>query len=258
MDVLKVACVQTTLTWEDPERNRKHLAGIIKSIDQSVDVIVLPEMFTTGFSMEPAPIAESMTGNTVDWMRIIAEKANAVIAGSVIIEENGNYYNRLLWITPVGHLEYYDKRHLFSLAGEDGAYSSGNEIKIVEYNSWKICLNICYDLRFPVWSRNVSSYDCAIYVANWPTPRIKAWSSLLMARAIENQSYVVGVNRLGSDRNNNQYNGHSAIIDMEGNYLAEASDSEKIIYATLSKNELLSFRSKLPFNNDRDEFILKT
>ena len=257
MSDLVVAGVQCALSWEDAVSNRKRIGKRLESLDRAVDIIILPEMFTTGFSMRPQPVAEKMDGTTAEWMRSCAMKYDAIITGSVIIEENGKYFNRMLWITPDGGVEYYDKRHLFSLAGEDELYAAGQEIKIVEFKGWRINLNICYDLRFPVWSRNTSNYDCIIYVANWPVPRIQAWSTLIRARAIENQCYVIGINRIGTDENDNVYNGHSAIIDMEGKYLVQAGEEETILYSSLNKSGLTEFRGKFPFYRDADAFELK-
>ncbi|MCL4165019.1 UNVERIFIED_CONTAM: hypothetical protein GTU68_012329, partial [Idotea baltica] len=222
MEFLKIAGIQTSLEWENHEANRQNFEGRILAADSEIDILVLPEMFTTGFSMKPERLAEDMQGETIHWMKKLADKTNTVLAGSAIIQDSGRFFNRMLWVEPCGHIEWYDKRHLFTLAGEDDEYTAGGEPKIVDYKGWRINLNICYDLRFPVWSRNANEYDVVIYVANWPSTRIVAWSTLLRARAIENQCYVVGVNRIGLDANAKNYSGQSTIIDMEGNYLSEA------------------------------------
>jgi len=256
-NALNIAGIQSDLTWENPAANRSHFADKIDSLDKETDVVVLPEMFSTGFSMNPQPLAETMNGETIEWMKLMANKTKAVMAGSLIIQEADNYFNRFLWVQPDGNIHYYDKRHLFSLAGEHHEYTSGKSQAIIDYKGWKICLNVCYDLRFPVWSRNTTGYDLLIYVANWPKPRVAAWTTLLRARAIENQSYVVGVNRIGEDANANEYNGQSAMIDMEGNYLTQADNADVIIQTNLSKTDLKEFRDRLPFYKDADRFELK-
>ncbi|NEW80406.1 MAG: amidohydrolase, partial [Gelidibacter sp.] len=210
MQNLKIAMLQAELVWHNVELNRKNFLEKINQIKEQVDLIILPEMFTTGFSMHPQKIGDTMNGETVNWMRKIASEKDTAIAGSVIIFENNNFYNRFLFVHPSGEINFYDKRHLFTLAGEDKVYESGKEKLIVNYKGWKICPLVCYDLRFPVWARNVEDYDLLIYVANWPKIRIAAWDTLLKARAIENMCYTVGVNRVGVDANNYEYNGHSA------------------------------------------------
>jgi omega-amidase len=253
---LQIAIIQKDLVWENATKNKAKLDVLLEDI-QNVDVIILPEMFTTGFSMMPKPLAEDMNGETVDWMQQKAVRFDAAVVGSIIINNKGKYYNRMLFVHPNGKIETYDKRHTFTLAGEHKAYASGKNKLIVDYKGWKICPLICYDLRFPVWSRNVEEYDLLIYVANWPTPRINAWKTLLKARAIENMSYCIGVNRVGVDANGYEYNGNSMAIDFLGNELAEVVENEeKIIYATLSKNKLINVRTKLPFLEDKDQFTI--
>jgi predicted amidohydrolase len=222
-----------------------------------VDIILLPEMFTSGFTMNPTKVAESMQGETVAWMKESASKKQAAITGSLVVEENGYYYNRLLFVHPDGVVESYDKRHTFTLAGENEVYSAGTQKLIVNYKGWKICPLICYDLRFPVWARNVENYDVLIYVANWPKVRIAAWDALLKARAIENMSYCIGVNRVGLDGNNHEYSGHSAAYDVLGNRLDSIPvEKEAIEIVTLNKRDLETYRMKLNFLEDRDEFSL--
>jgi predicted amidohydrolase len=222
-----------------------------------VDIILLPEMFTSGFTMNPTKVAESMQGETVAWMKESASKKQAAITGSLVVEENGFYYNRLLFVHPDGVVESYDKRHTFTLAGENEVYSAGTQKLIVNYKGWKICPLICYDLRFPVWARNVENYDVLIYVANWPKVRIAAWDALLKARAIENMSYCIGVNRVGLDGNNHEYSGHSAAYDVLGKRLDTIpTDKEAIEIVTLNKKDLEIYRMKLNFLEDRDEFSL--
>ena len=253
---MKIALIQSSLLWENPIANRNHFEEKINSITESIDLIVLPEMFTTGFTMNPYKVAETMQGETVIWLQNLAKSKQTAITGSVIISENNNFYNRLLFVFPSGEIQFYDKRHLFTLAGEDKIYTSGKKKLIIEYKGFKICPLICYDLRFPVFSRNTEEYDVLLYVANWPKPRINAWDALLKARAIENISYTIGVNRVGIDNNKLEYNGHSQIIDFSGNHLLEPQENEDIYITTLHKNNLLDFREKFGFLNDRDSFTV--
>lgn len=251
---MKIALLQTALSWENPKENRIHLEEKIHSIPEAVDLIVLPEMFTSGFTMHPQNCAETMQGETILWMQSLAKEKNSAITGSLVIEDNGNYYNRLVFVFPTGEIQHYDKRHLFTLAGEDKIYTSGTKKLIVEYKGFKICPLICYDLRFPVFARNVEDYDVLIYVANWPKPRVNAWDILLKARAVENMSYVIGVNRIGLDNNNHEYVGHSQAIDFLGKNILEPQETEDIFIVTLDKDAMLETRKKLNFLNDKDEF----
>lgn len=258
MQYLKTAIIQTDLVWLNAEKNLQQILEKINHIKEEVDLIVLPEMFTTGFSMHPQEVAETMQGNTVKWMQRIAAGKNIAIAGSVIISENRKYYNRFLFVHPTGEVNYYDKKHLFTLAGEHKIYTSGNEKLIVNYKGWKICPLVCYDLRFPVWARNAEDYDVLIYVANWPKPRITAWDTLLKARAIENMCYTIGVNRVGKDANKLQYSGHSAIYDCLGEKLTEITpNKEEVALITLDKNHLDIVRKKLNFLSDKDVFKIE-
>ena len=246
------------MVWENPSQNRLNFLNKIDSITQPIDIIVLPEMFTSGFTMNPKDVAETMQGETVSWMKSIASKKQAAITGSLIIKENDNYYNRLLFVHPNGEINSYDKRHTFTLAGEDKVYTAGTKKLIVAFKGWSICPLICYDLRFPVWARNTENYEVLIYVANWPKPRVNAWDALLKARAIENMSYCIGVNRVGLDANNHEYSGHSAAYDVLGNRLDTTPfDKEAMSIVTLDKTELENYRNKLNFLNDKDEFTLK-
>lgn len=254
---MKIALIQSSLVWENPEANRNHFEEKINAITEDVNLIVLPEMFTTGFTMDPAKVAETMGGKTVLWMQSLAKAKNAAITGSVVIEENANFYNRILFVFPSGEIQHYDKRHLFTLAGEDKVYSRGTQKLIVEYLGWKICPFVCYDLRFPVFSRNVENYDLLIYVASWPKTRIKAWDTLLSARAIENMSYVVGVNRTGEDQNGYAYVGHSQAVDILGEYVLEPRESEGVFFVELNKEKMMETRLKLGFLSDRDDFEIK-
>ena len=254
---MKVALIQSNIIWEDAEQNRNDFEAKINTIASNVDLIVLPEMFTTGFSMHPEPIAETMEGNSVLWLKTIAKSKNLAITGSLVIRENDKFYNRLVFVFPSGEIQHYDKRHLFSLAGEDKTYSAGAKKLIIEYKGWKICPLICYDLRFPVFSRNTEEYDLLLYVANWPTVRINAWDALLKARAIENMCYTIGVNRIGEDGNHHPYPGHSQVLDFLGNDIIKPSQEETILIAELDKKQLLETRNKLGFLNDRDIFEIK-
>jgi predicted amidohydrolase len=257
MQDLKVALIQTEIIWHNAEKNLMRYSQKIEAISEEIDLLILPEMFTTGFSMEPFDIAESMTGRTLNWMQEIASKKNTAVCGSIIVKENENYFNRLLFVHPTGQFDYYDKKHLFTLAGEHHKYTAGNKRLIVSYKGWKICPLVCYDLRFPVWSRNTEAYDLLLFVANWPAPRIGAWDTLLKARAIENMSYCIGVNRVGTDANNLNYSGHSSGFDYFGEPIASlAKNEEGIALVSLDKNELLKVREKLNFLKDRDAFEL--
>lgn len=251
---MKIALIQTSLSWENPTENRSHLAQKITGFMEDVDLIVLPEMFSSGFTMNPKTVAETMHGETVSWIQHLAKAKNCAITGSLVIEENGNYYNRLVFVYPTGEVKTYDKRHLFTLAGEHQFYTAGKEKLVVEWKGFKICPLICYDLRFPVFSRNVEDYDVLLYVANWPKLRINAWDILLKARAVENMCYTIGVNRIGSDANNHEYVGHSQAVDFLGNYLLEPQKSDAVFIVELDKDKLLETRKKLAFLNDRDEF----
>lgn len=254
---LRITIVQTALHWQEAEKNRAMFSGKLADAAPQTDLIVLPEMFTTGFSMEAEALAEEATGPTLSWMQQEAQKHQAVITGSAIVKENGNYYNRLYWVRPDGSYARYNKKHLFRMAKEHHTYTAGGEKIIVELNGWNICPLVCYDLRFPVWSRNVSnSYDLLLYVANWPQARSLAWRTLLQARAIENVAYVAGVNRVGTDGNNHPYSGDSAIIHPKGHHLLQTSQAEGIHSLTLSKQELTAFREAFPAHLDADAFSL--
>jgi predicted amidohydrolase len=251
---MKIALIQSNLYWEDIPANRKNFELKINQIDSQVNLIVLPEMFSTGFTMNPSAVAETMQGETVLWMKEMAKKKNSALTGSLVITENGNYYNRMFFVFPSGEIQHYDKRHLFSLAGEDKFYTAGTEKVIVNYLDWKICLQVCYDLRFPVFVRNVENYDLLLYVANWPKVRTNAWDALLKARAIENLTYVVGVNRVSLDHHNYEHTGHSQVVDFLGNYILEPQETEDVFVVDLDKNEMLETRKKLDFLSDKDSF----
>ncbi|WP_333694071.1 amidohydrolase [Flavobacterium sp.] len=250
---MRVTLIQAPLAWEDPSQNRAYFESQLNQVTDS-DLIVLPEMFTSGFTMNPACVAESMTGITINWLKKTAQKKGIAITGSLVISENHQFYNRMVFVFPNGNLEYYDKKHLFSLAGEDKVYQPGNVKKIISFKGWKICLQVCYDLRFPVFVRNLENYDCIIYVANWPSTRINAWDALLKARAIENLCCVIGVNRVGNDSNGLQYTGHSQVIDELGNCILEPQKEEGHFTVTMSLQKIHETREKLNFLKDKDSF----
>ena len=255
---LNLALVQTDLHWESPEKNRDQISLQLKELPSTVDLIVLPEMFSTGFSMRPADLYETMEGPSVQWMLSLAVQKDAAVMGSLIIKDQDQFYNRLVFVEPSGKISTYDKRHRFTLAGEDQVYSQGTSKQIIVYKGWRICPLICYDLRFPVWARNTENYDVMVYVANWPIPRINAWNSLLQARAIENMSYCIGVNRVGTDANGYEYSGNSMAIDYLGNPLTEVCEQQsKVILTKLLKEPMLLTREKLGFLKDMDAFKLE-
>ena len=257
-ETLKVTLIQSDLFWENPAENRRIFSEKINAISAATDLVILPEMFTSGFSMNAEAFAESMEGETIRWLKQTAKQKNLAIVGSLAIKEKDQLYNRFVFIEPSGFITHYDKRHTFTLAGEHQVYTAGTQKIIIEYKGWKICPLICYDLRFPVWARNTEDYDVLIYVANWPKPRINAWDALLKARAIENMCYCIGVNRVGNDANGHNYPGHSAVYDVLGNLLTkDVSAKEFIETITLEKNPLTKYRKALGFLNDRDEFSLK-
>ena len=252
---LKIALVQYPLIWENPEANRLNFNRALTNISSDTDLIVLPEMFSTGFTMNPENLAEEEGGKTVEWMQQKANDANAAIVGSLPFFENKSFTNRLFFVKPNGEIVHYDKRHTFTLAGESKVYKAGTKKLILNFKGFKICPMVCYDLRFPVWSRNTENYDILMYVANWPKPRTAAWDTLLKARSIENMAYCVGVNRIGTDNMGHEYVGHSAVYDALGEQIV-FSDKEEIVYATLSKSHVASIREKLKFLDDRDSFQL--
>jgi predicted amidohydrolase len=254
---MKIALIQSSLFWENPKQNRDYFEEKINTVNDDLDLIVLPEMFTSGFTMNPENVAETMQGETVSWLKVLAKAKNSAITGSLVIKENSNFYNRMVFVFPSGKIQFYDKKHLFTLAGEDKVFTSGTQKIIVDYLGWEICLQVCYDLRFPVFSRNSEDYDLLIYVASWPKIRINAWDALLKARAIENMCYAIGVNRTGEDNNGYQYTGHSQVVDFLGNCMVEPVESESIFYAELNKEKMMLTRQKLGFLNDRDAFEIK-
>ncbi|MGO2294505.1 MAG: amidohydrolase [Psychroflexus halocasei] len=257
MSSLAVSYLQTDLIWESPEENRQKFEKYIVEEAEKTDLIILQEMFTTGFSMHPEGVAEAAEP-TLSWLQNLAQKHDVAITGSVMLKENEKYYNRLYFVKPDGETHQYDKKHLFSLAKEERAYTSGHKKLIVDYKGWKICPLICYDLRFPAWSRNLEDYDLLLYVANWPQKRITAWDALLKARAIENMAFVVGVNRTGKDINDFPYVGHSAIYDYLGKRISthDLENPHVVEHCSLDKNKLYEAREKFGFLKDRDDFTL--
>lgn len=256
-DTLNIAIIQSNLVWENAVQNRINFQTKMEAIVETVDLIVLPEMFTSGFNMNAQAIAETMQGKSVIWMQDLAKQKQAAIVGSVAIIEDSKYYNRLLFVKPNGEIIHYDKRHSFSLAGEDKVFTAGTKKVIIEYKGWNICPQVCYDLRFPVWARNTENYDVLLYVANWPKQRIAAWDALLKARAIENMTYCIGVNRVGLDGNSFEYPGHSAVYDALGEKLtSDNSGKEATEIITLNKSHIEKNRRHLGFLNDKDTFNL--
>jgi predicted amidohydrolase len=253
---LDIALVQTSLSWHHPEENRRHFTSILAGLEKKVDLIVLPEMFTTGFTMSPSEIDPQEGYKTLEWMKARATEKNAALVGSIPFLENERFTNRLFFVEPGGRVHHYDKRHTFTLAGEHRSYARGIQKLLVDYRGLRICPMICYDLRFPVWTRNTEEYDLLIFVANWPKPRISAWDTLLKARAIENMAYCLGVNRIGIDENGHQYCGHSACYNALGEQMAFSTDDE-VLYTTVSKSDLNKVRDQLRFLDDRDSFILQ-
>lgn len=262
MSTLAISTVQTNLFWEEKSANLRMLEQKIGNIEEKTEIVVLPEMFNTGFSMKPELLAETMDGETVQWMERVSRGNSIILTGSIMIEEQGNYYNRMIWMLPNGQYGHYDKRHLFAFGEEDKYYHPGNKRLIASVKGWKINLLVCYDLRFPVWSRQQTTetgheYDVLIYVANWPERRSHAWKTLLCARAIENQCYVVGVNRVGTDGNNIYHSGNSLVIDPLGQVLYHMADEEDVFTITLQKEKLEEVRTKFPFWKDADSFHIK-
>jgi predicted amidohydrolase len=254
---MRVTTIQARLNWEDAETNRAYFSEKIAGLSEGTDLVILPEMFSTGFSMNATALAETMDGTTLAWLRNEASKLGAAITGSFIVKDGAHYHNRLIWMQPDGQFFYYDKRHLFTFAGEDEHYDAGQRHLIVEWKGWKIMPLICYDLRFPVWSRNVQGYDLLIYVANWPEVRSYAWQSLLTARAIENQAYTIGVNVVGQDGKGISYSGDTVIHNYAGEVLYRVSHTEDVFTLELDKTAQAEFRAKFAFLNDRDGFELR-
>lgn len=256
-ETLKVAVVQFDSVWENPSANRSKIDEWLFQTAKDTDVIFLPEMFTTGFSMNVDGLAEPMDGETVRWMKKCSSVHQLALCGSLIIREDDRYFNRLLFVEPSGEVHFYNKRHLFKMGNEEKHFQQGTERLIIDYKGWRICPLICYDLRFPVWARNRNEYDILVYSANWPQTRTEVWNTLLKARAIENQAYVVGANRVGVDGNIISYSGNSQLIDPKGNILSAIGDHLKgIVSARFLYSELMKFRTDFPVLNDADLFKL--
>jgi len=255
MSDLKISLIQSDIFWEQPQKNRIQFKDKIQILTDKTDLIIFPEMFSTGFTMNVQKFAETMQGATVAWLVEMASVASADVIGSVIIKEDRNYFNRLIWAKPDGQVIHYDKRHLFQMAGEDKYFSPGSERLIVELNGWKILPLICYDLRFPVWARNrQNEFDMILYIANWPQRRIAHWNLLLQARAVENQCYVAGVNRIGKDGNGINHTGESAVVDYLGSPLSTVTHKETTETIKLSYSSLNHYRNKFPVWKDTDDF----
>lgn len=258
---LRVTLIQSSLYWEDKKKNLEMFEAKLDSAEPR-SIVLLPEMFTTGFSMDPAPLAETMEGESIGWMKRMSARKKIVLCGSLIIREEGNYYNRFVCMLPNGEAAIYDKRHLFGYAGENEKYSAGNRRQVLSISGWKINCIVCYDLRFPVWTRQQMKngspeYDVLLCVANWPEKRIQAWRSLLQARAIENQCYVAAVNRVGTDGNGIAYTGESLVADPLGNIIETRKDREEIFSVELERKNLEEIRNRLPFLKDADSFLIK-
>ncbi len=263
MPAITLTLIQAALFWEDKAANLGQFETQLASLQGKTQLVILPELFSTGFSMQTEKLAETMEGPTVQWMRKMARQIQVIMTGSIIIKEDGHYYNRMLWVLPNGELGYYDKRHLFAYAGEDRHYRQGSKRMIASVNGFKINLQICYDLRFPVWARQRSKdgqpeYDILLYVANWPERRRVAWMSLLQARAIENQCYVIGVNRIGEDGHQIYHSGDSMVIDPQGQILFTQKDVACTHTVTIDKEQLQTYRRQFPFLKDGDAFELLT
>lgn len=257
MEPLKITIFQAYLFWENIHRNLENLSERIAALRESTDLIILPEMFNSGFTTNVDKCAEKMGGPTMKWMYEMAQMYDCVVAGSLIIEEDGKFYNRFIWMTQNGTFVQYDKRHLFGLANEEEVFTPGRKRVIVELKGWKICPMICYDLRFPVWSRNLGgAYDLLLYVASWPDTRSNHWKSLIAARAIENQAFVIGVNRVGHDGNEQYYAGNSMCISPLGDVVYFKPEYEDLYTFSIYPKDLEEARTKLPFLQDSDHFSI--
>ena len=257
-ELLNIAVFQFDLVWENPEANRTKIDQLLQNISNTTDIVFLPEMFTTGFSVNVLELAEPMDGETVQWMKQRCAEHQLALCGSLIIQDNDQFFNRLVFVEPSGEIHFYNKRHLFTMGNEGIHFQKGIERLIVQYKGWRICPLICFDLRFPVWSRNRNEYDLLVYSANWPGNRNDAWNALLKARAIENQCYVVGVNRVGTDGLGVDYSGDSQVFCPKGKHLAKSlSAHEELLSASLSYKEMTVFREKFPVFKDADDFNIK-
>lgn len=258
---LKIAFIQCDLAWEDRHANIKYFENAINEIGQSADLILLPEMFDSGFTMRASKVAQPSDGPVLNWMKYMAEKSKALLLGSTVVEEKGNYYNRLFWVEPTGQSDFYDKRHLFRMGDEHKTFTPGGQKLVRSWKGWQICPLTCYDLRFPVWSRNrlvkdkeELEYDLLVFLANWPASRIVVWDTLLKARALENQAYVAGINRIGEDGEGISYNGHSKLFDFKGSVILDSGQGMNIRIVEIDKQALTTFRRKFPAFLDADSF----
>ena len=252
MENLKITVIQPDIIWENIQANLEKYSEMLSEIGET-DLIIFPEMFTTGFSMKPEKLKEKMDGPSVQWMKKTAARKDASVAGSLIIEDNGKIFNRAVWVFPDGKIQFYDKHHLFTMGEEHIHYTQGNKKSVIDFKGWRFCPLICYDLRFPVWGRNTENYDVLIYMANWPSPRHHHWKTLLTARAVENMSYCIGVNRTGNDGAGLKYSGDSGLISPKG-FSEFMGEKEKTQTFEISYSELKDYRKSFPFLNDRDEF----
>jgi omega-amidase len=256
-EILKVAVFQLDSVWEDAHANRAKIDQFLLAVPEDTDVVFLPEMFNTGFTLNASELAESMEGETIQWMKERCKQYQLALCGSLIIREDEKYFNRLVFVEPSEKIHFYNKRHLFTMGNEENQFEQGTERLIVTYKGWRICPMICYDLRFPVWVRNRNEYDILVYSANWPQPRTDVWNTLLKARAIENQTYVVGANRVGVDGNSISYSGNSQLIDSKGKVVAYTEEyTENMVAAQFSYSELKKFRTDFPVLNDADDFSI--
>lgn len=256
-DILRITLAQTDIVWENPEQNRAVLEAQIRQHIGQSDLVILPETFTTGFSMRASELAETMDGPTINWLCNLSQSSGIAIGGSLLVNDNGLFYNRFVFVTPNGEVFHYDKRHLFSIGGESASYTAGDQRVIVNYLGWRIALYTCYDIRFPVWCRNVNDTDLMIFTANWPASRNEVWNTLLKARAIENQVYVAGVNRIGKDGNDISYIGESQIINSRGEVLTKLNGAMDGFFThEILKTDLNEFRDKFPVTNDADQFLI--
>ena len=259
MQTLTLSLLQTATHWHAPARNMAHFETLLEQVPSSAQLVVLPEMFSTGFTMDSSAVAETMDGETVSWMQAQAKRRHKVLCGSLVIEEQGQFYNRMLWVQPDGNIKIYDKGHLFRMGGEDQHYSEGKDRVVVEFQGWRICLSVCYDLRFPVWLRNDRQYDLLLCVANWPEARRDIWQTLLRARAVENQAYCAGVNIIGTDGAGIVYGGGSGLYHGDGKVLVDPDEGlgeQRILTQTLDLAELETLRRGFPVALDADEFKL--
>ena len=256
---LTISLLQTELHWQNAAANRAHFDGLIAAIErnrETENLVVLPEMFSTGFSMDAPALAETMDGESVAWMRLVAKDYDLTVCGSLIVEDAGRYYNRLIWASPNDDVRWYDKRHLFRMANEHEHYAAGSEREVFSLGGWRICPLVCYDLRFPVWSRGVDEFDLLIFVANWPAARRSAWRTLLPARAVENLCYAAGLNRIGVDGNDIRYSGDSGAFDFLGDTLVDCVDEDRTATIVLDGAKLERYRNKFPAHLDADNFSI--